>query len=64
MKETIHTISSLAIVVSVILILWGISDFLLTMIIVGIAVFGVSFLVNVMSDEEHCAFKHGGTGAF
>lgn len=58
MKENIHTISALAIVVSIILTLWGISDLSLTRIIVGVAGFGVSFFVNVFSADEHCAFSH------
>lgn len=58
MKETIHTISALAIVVSIILTLWGISDLSVIKIVVGVVGFGVSFFVNVFSADEHCAFNH------
>lgn len=64
MKETIHTISALAIVVFIILALWGISDLSLTKIVVGVVGYGISFFINVASDDEHCVFKHNGTGAF
>ena len=63
MKETIHTISALAIVVSILLILWGISILSLTRIVVGVVGFSVSFFVNVFSDDEKCVFNHHKTNA-
>ena len=50
MKRIIHTISALALIVFIILTLWGISDFSLTKIFVGIVGFGVSLFINVFSD--------------
>ena len=56
-----HTISALALIVFIILTLWGISDFSLTKIFVGIVGFGVSLFINVFSDDEHYIFTNDDT---
>lgn len=52
MKETIHLISALAIVVSLIIIFWGFDILSAKMVIAGFAAFAASFFVNALSSSD------------